>query len=164
MWFSSHNPNIIVHNIQVFFFKLLLFHQNRSKLLLIHKRKTEMCIPIFIMRHWQPSNHDVFNKLCYKRSCDIKQFSWGWQISLISNFFWVTLIITPKYLQYLHFPGKFSDMKLSIWIESVLAHQILNSILLQQQLEIKRYPRIWNFSSSVLMSFQVATFQLNKFS
>ena len=37
--------------------------------------KMRLCIPIFIMRHWQLVNHTVFNKICEDKSCDIKKFS-----------------------------------------------------------------------------------------
>ena len=70
-------------------------------------------------------------------------------MSFSSKFKKIFLIITPKYLQYVYLLG-ISHMKSNIWIEIIQTRLI--SWHSQQQLQIKRCPRIWNFRSSKFSS------------
>ena len=73
-----------------------------------------VCIPIFIMRHWQLANHIVFNQICEDNICDSKQFFWDDKY-LLSKFY--KIIATPQYLCYLNFAESL-DMKLNILTET----------------------------------------------
>ena len=72
-WFNYHYPNIIIHNIH--FLNFYCFHKIDQYFSLTNTRMG-LCIPIFIMRHWQLANHIAFNKICEDKICDFKQFSW----------------------------------------------------------------------------------------
>ena len=112
MWFSSHYPNVISHNSHIvhmyYFINLYCFH--RIDLCFSFKNaKMRLYIPIFTMRYRQ---------LVLSESHCVQQTMWilklryqtvflQWQISFLSKFKRIILIITPKCLQYVYFTGNF---------------------------------------------------------
>ena len=124
---SSHYPNLIDHNIHVvhmYFIKHLLFPQNRS-VFLIHKCKNEIVYTNF--HHVTLTTSTKWITLCWTNyvriNITISSSFLQWQISFLSKFWKIILIITPKYLQCVYLLG-ISDMKLNIWIEAIQTHII----------------------------------------
>ena len=99
---------MIIHDIHIVLHKPLLFPYNGSI-------RIGLCIPIFIMSHWELANNNVFNKICEDKICDIKHFSCN--DKYLSGASFKKIIVTHKYLRYLNFTET-SDMKLNIWIET----------------------------------------------